>query len=122
MSRIAQKRQNTSIAELARHCGLAEGTISRALNNYPDIALKTRERVQQAARELGYRPNRLAQSMVTQRTYTVGLTIPDILNPFFPEVARGVQDVARDHDYNVFLCNTDDNPEVEIDVLRSLAA
>ncbi|MCA9948786.1 MAG: LacI family DNA-binding transcriptional regulator [Anaerolineales bacterium] len=111
-----------TIEDVAQAADVSRQTVSRAINDKGEISQETKDRVMQAVRELGYRPNRLAQSMVTQRTYTVGLTIPDILNPFFPEVARGVQDVARDHDYNVFLCNTDDNPEVEIDVLRSLAA
>ena len=60
--------------------------------------------------------------MVTQRTMTIGLVVPDITNLFFPEVARGVQDAGRENGYNILLCNTDDDPEEEIINLKSLAS
>lgn len=115
------KRQVT-IEDVAQAAGVSRQTVSRAINNKGEISPTTKKRVMAAVRDLGYQPNRLAQGMVTRRTRTVGLVFPDILNPFFPEVARGVQDVARDHDYNVFLCNTDDDPEIEKKILYSLIA
>ncbi len=114
--------KRVTIEDVAELAGVSRQTVSRAINDKGEISPATKERVMTAVSELGYRPNRLAQGMVTQRTRTVGLVLPDILNPFFPEVARGVQDIAGGQDYNVFVCNTDDNPEVETKVLQSLAA
>ncbi len=111
-----------TIEDVARVAGVSRQTVSRAMNDKGEISPDTKERVLKAIQELGYQPNRLAQGMVTQRTKTVGLVIPDITNLFFPEVARGVQDAGRQHDYNILLCNTDDQPEEEIKVLHSLAA
>ena len=111
-----------TIETVAQAAGVSRQTVSRAMNDKGEISPETKERVLKAIQELGYQPNRLAQGMVTQRTKTVGLVMPDITNLFFPEVARGVQDAGRLHDYNVLLCNTDDEPEEEIRVLNSLAA
>lgn len=114
--------KRVTIIDVAKAAGVSRQTVSRAMNGKAEISPATKERVMQAVRELGYQPNRVAQSMVTRRTFTVGLVFPDILNPFFPEVARGVQDTAREQRYNVFLCNTDDNPKIEAEVLQSLTA
>ncbi|MBX3058884.1 MAG: LacI family DNA-binding transcriptional regulator [Anaerolineae bacterium] len=114
--------RRVTIEDVAQAAGVSRQTVSRAMNDKGEISPETKERVMQAIQELGYRPNRLAQGMVTQRTKTVGMVMPDITNLFFPEVARGVQDVGRQIDYNVLLCNTDDNPQEEIKTLISLAA
>ena len=114
--------KRVTIIDVAKAAGVSRQTVSRAMNDKGEISAATKQRVMEAVERLGYRPNRIAQSMVTRRTFTVGLVFPDILNPFFPEVARGVQDAAREQSYNVFLCNTDDEPPIEKDILRSLAA
>jgi len=111
-----------TIEDVARAAGVSRQTVSRAINNKGEISPATRQRVMEAVRTLGYRPSRMARGLATQRTYTVGLVVPDITNPFFPEVARGVHDVAGREDYSVFLCNTDESPEEELRVLHSLAA
>lgn len=115
---IAKKR--ATIKDVAARAGVSYQTVSRVINNKGEIRPDTKERVLEAAKALDYRPSRVARSLVTQRTHTVGLIISDITNPFFPEVARGVQDMARSKDYNVFLCNTDENPAEDIQVLHSL--
>lgn len=117
---MEEKVKRATIEDVAALAGVSRQTVSRAINDKSEISPATKEKVLEAVRELGYQPNRAAQSMVTRRTHTVGLIFADILNPFFPEVARGVQDVAREHDYNVFLGNTDDNPEIEKKMLTSL--
>ena len=114
--------KRATIEDVAALAGVSRQTVSRAINDKGEISPATKEKVMAAVRQLGYRPNRQAQSMVTQRTHTVGLVIPDISNLFFPEVARGVQDTAQQHNYNVLLCNTDDDPNEEIRVLNSLQA
>ncbi|MBK7894838.1 MAG: LacI family DNA-binding transcriptional regulator [Anaerolineaceae bacterium] len=114
--------KRATIEDVAALAGVSRQTVSRAINDKGEISPATKEKVMAAVQQLGYQPNRQAQSMVTQRTQTVGLVIPDISNLFFPEVARGVQDTARKHNYNVLLCNTDDDPDEEIRMLHSLAA
>jgi LacI family transcriptional regulator len=114
-------RQRTTINDVAREAGVSRQTVSRAINNKADISADTLDRVREAVERLGYRPSRMAQGLVTQRTYTVGLIVGDITNPFFPEVARGVLDAAQEKDYNVFLCNTDGSLPQELRILQSLA-
>ncbi len=111
----------TTIRDVAARAGVSHQTVSRVINQNERVTAETREKVQAAIAELGYRPNRLAQSMVTQKTRTIGLMVVDITNPFFFEVARGVQDMAMTQGYNVFVCNTDDDAQREQDMLRLLA-
>lgn len=110
-----------TMRDVAQKAGVSIKTVSRVVNDQGEIAEATRQRVQAAITELGYRPSRLARAMVTQRSHTVGLVIPDITNPFFPEVARGVQDLAQARDYNVFMCNTDEDAHEDLQTLHSLA-
>lgn len=102
-----------SIKDVAKLAGVSISTASNALNNTPLVSEKTREKVLEAARKLNYKPNALARSLVTRRSRTVGLLIPDVSDPYFTEVARGVEDCASEHDYSVVLCNTDRNPDKE---------
>ncbi len=96
-----------TIKDIARKTGVSYATVSRALNNRAEVNEETKARILTAARELGYRPHAIARSLVTRRTSILALVIPDITNPFFPEVARGAEDAASKAGYNVFLCNTD---------------
>ncbi len=114
--------KRATIEDVAQAAGVSRQTVSRAMNDKNEISQETKERVMRAVEELGYRPNRMAQSMVTQRTHAIGMVLADITNPFFPEVTRGVQDVAQASGYNVFVCNTDDREDLELQELRSLAA
>ena len=115
-------KRRITIEDVARLAGVSRQTVSRAINNKGEISPTTYQRVMDAVRVLDYRPSRVARGLATRRTRTIGLVVPDITNPFFPEIARGVQDVARREDYNVFLCNTDESPDEELQVLHSLAA
>lgn len=107
--------------DVARKAGVSIKTVSRVVNEEGEVAFTTRQRVRATIEELGYRPSRVAQALVTQRSYTIGLVVGDITNPFFPEVARGVSDAAQAQGYNVFLCNSDGNLQQELHLLRSLA-
>jgi LacI family transcriptional regulator len=111
----------TTMRDVALKAGVSIKTVSRVVNDSGEISDATRQRVLAAIDELGYRPSRLARALVTQRSHTVGLLVADIINPFFPEVARGVLDAAQTEGYNVFLCNTDGDPEQELHLLHSLA-
>ncbi|NLX10698.1 MAG: LacI family transcriptional regulator [Chloroflexi bacterium] len=95
-------------------------TVSRVVNNKGEISTTTRQRVQEVIDRLGYRPSHIARSLATDRTATIGLVVPDNANPFFSEIARGVEHLAHEQGYNVFLCNTDEDAQREIAVLRSL--
>jgi LacI family transcriptional regulator len=115
-------KKRVTIEDVARAAGVSRQTVSRAINNKGEISPDTLRRVMNAVQALGYRPSGVARGLATQHTHTLGLVVPDITNPFFPEVARGVQDGARSYGYSVFLCNTDESPEEELQVLHSLAA
>ncbi|MGQ9794359.1 MAG: LacI family DNA-binding transcriptional regulator [Anaerolineae bacterium] len=115
-------RRRVTIEDVARAAGVSRQTVSRAINNKGEISPLTLERVMNAIHQLGYRPSWVARGLATHRTCTLGLVVPDITNPFFPEVARGVQDAARTRDYHVFLYNTDESAEREHQILYSLAS
>jgi len=108
------------MADVAREVGVSMMTVSRVINDKDDVSPATRQRVLEAIERLGYRPSGIARGLATHHTGTLGLVIPDVANPFFAEVARGVEQIAYAEGYNVFLCNTDEDPERELDVLGSL--
>jgi len=95
-------------------------TVSRALTNGGHVSDETRKRVQKAARELGYRPNRLARGLVTRRSKLIGLIVPDISHSFFAEITRGIQEVIEQHGYNLLLCNANRDAAAEIREVEAL--
>jgi len=109
-----------TIADVAAAAGVSMMTVSRALNNKEGVSEATRQRILQIAQEMGYRPSGVARGLATQRTRTIGLVVPDIANPFFALIARGVENVARIHNYTIFLLNSDEDPDREIAILHSL--
>jgi len=112
--------KRVTLADVARQAGVSMQTVSRAVRNKDEISTETRERIMAIVNELGYRPSGIARSLVTQRTTTVGLMVPDIANPFFSEIARGVEDTAYAHAYTLFLCNAAEDIEREKAALNSL--
>ena len=88
-------------------------------NGYP-VAEATRQRVLEAVRALNYTPSALARALVTRRTYIVGVIVGDVEDPYFAEIVRGVEDVARRASYLVIVCNADRDPETELGYLRTL--
>lgn len=103
-----------TIHDVAKRAGVAPITVSRVINDSGYISRETRERVEAAIVKLGYVPNTLARSLRVKRTNTLALVVTDITNPFFTQVARGVEDVASDAGYTVVFCNTDESEEEEI--------
>jgi LacI family transcriptional regulator len=97
-------------------------TVSRAFNRPHMVRPETREKVLQVAREMGYTPNEAARSLVYGRTNTIALILPDIRNPFFTNVARGVHDLANEYGYTVMLGNTDEHGGEERRYIDSLSA
>jgi DNA-binding LacI/PurR family transcriptional regulator len=112
-----------SLQDVARRAKVSIATVSRVLNKSGKVVPATRAIVEGALRDLGYRPSRVARRlrMKDGRAHLVGLIIPDIQNPFYAEIARGVEDAASASDYALLLCNSDENPEKErfyIEVMR----
>jgi len=112
--------ERVTMADVAREADVSSMTVSRVINNKGEVSGVTRERVLAVIERLGYRPSGIARGLVTQRTGTLGLVVPDVANPFFADVARGVEHGAYTEGYNVFLCNTEEDPERELAVLKSL--
>jgi len=96
--------------DVARAAGVSQATVSLVLGGNPRarIAAATREKVLKAAEELGYRPNILARGLVRGRSYALGVIVPDLANPFFLDVVRGIERVAADEGYAVLLCDARD--------------
>ena len=100
--------------DVARRAGVSQATVSLVLSgDAPTISAETWERISKAARELGYVPNRSAQALKTSRTMTIACIVPDITNPFYPSLIRGIQSVADGLRYDVITVNTDGSPERE---------
>lgn len=101
-----------TVKDVARRAGVHASTVSRALN--PATRSMVTEavalRVREAAKQLGYRPNPIASSLRTNRTMTVGVVIPDLTNPFFPPVIRGIEDALGTDGYTAIIANTDNDP------------
>ncbi len=113
-----------TLRDVAREAGVHPATASRALNPATRSLVngETVTRVQRVAESLGYRPNPIARSLKTSRSATVGLVIPDLTNPLFPPIVRGIEDVLAPAHYNAWLVNTDNDPDREdslVDSLRS---
>jgi LacI family transcriptional regulator/LacI family repressor for deo operon, udp, cdd, tsx, nupC, and nupG len=113
-----------SLLEVAQRAKVSIATVSRVLNKSDKVVPETRATVEQALRDLGYRPSRVARRlrMNTGHAHLVGLIIPDIQNPFYAEIARGVEDAAYAREYALLLCNSDENVEKErfyLDVMRA---
>jgi len=106
--------------DVARAARVSKQTVSAVINNKSGISEETRARVRQIIARLDYQPNLLAGSLRAQRSFTVGVVIPSITNPFYPELVRGIEDEAQRDGYSVFLCNTDENQEKEVQYLHLL--
>jgi LacI family transcriptional regulator len=109
-----------TISDVAREAGVSLMTVSRVVNNKEDVSSSTRQHVLEVIQELGYRPSSIARGLVTQRTSTLGVVVPDIDNPYFSGMVRGAEEMAYSDDYSVLLCNTNEEPERELAVLQSL--
>jgi DNA-binding LacI/PurR family transcriptional regulator len=110
------------IQDVARVAGVSPTTVSHTLTGKRPVSAEAQAKVRAAIDELGYSGNALARGLRTQRTYTIALVIPDITNPFYPVVARGVQDAITDAGYQVVVCSTDGDPRREAAFIREMVA
>ena len=109
-----------TIKDVAKMANVSVATVSRYLNNNSYVGLKSKEAIEQAIRALDYKPNLIARSLSTKQMQTIGLIVPDIMNPFFPELARAIEDTALNAGFTVFLCNSDEQAEKELHYIESL--
>lgn len=120
MSRRIDPSKQTTIKEVALEAGVSIATVSRVLNEQAGVSTELSEQVQAAVRKLNYRPNGIARALKISKSRCIGLIIPDIENPFFPALVRGVEDAAQKQGYAVILCNTDGKPDEEKAYLKFL--
>lgn len=109
-----------TIKDVAILANVSTATVSRVVNRQGGIKSKTEERVQKAIEQLSYIPNALARSMVRKQTNTIGVIIPDINNPFFPLLVSGIEQQARKKGYFTILCNSNESPEIESELIQVL--
>lgn len=96
-----------TIKDVARKCGVSIATVSAVINDAEWVPDETRARVREAIRQLNYRRNRLAQGLKTRKSYTVGVIVSDVTNPFYTDVVRSLSHELREHDRNLVLCDSD---------------
>ncbi|MCX6090676.1 MAG: LacI family DNA-binding transcriptional regulator, partial [Candidatus Atribacteria bacterium] len=92
-------KKNTTLKDVAKRSGVSVATSSRALGNYGYVDQDTKKKVLKAAQDLNYHFNSFAKGLRTRRTHTIGFLLPDITNPFYTRIAKGIQDVAYEKGY-----------------------
>ncbi|MBS4218071.1 LacI family DNA-binding transcriptional regulator [Bacillus sp. FJAT-49711] len=110
-----------TIKDIAKKAGVSITTVSRVLNQKEEgMSTQTREKVLKVMKEVDFQPNQFARGLVTKRSKTFGLIVPNISNPYFPELCRGVEDEANEGEYSLIICNSDDQTDKEKRYLRLL--
>jgi LacI family transcriptional regulator len=113
---------SVTMKDIAIELGVSIGTVSKVLRNHPDISQETRDRVRKRMGELNYRPNLSARALVTGRTHTIGLVVPDLVHPFFAEVAGGLSKLLRKGGYSLIISSSDEDFESENRAIDQLLA
>lgn len=110
-----------TIKEIAKLANVSTATVSRIINNKEaGYSQETKEIVLKIIKDMNYSPNSIARGMVTNKTFTIGLVIQDIENPYFPKLVRGIEKVANENGYFILLCNTDGDIEREAQYISFL--
>jgi LacI family transcriptional regulator len=109
-----------TIKDIAKELNISVSTVSRALKDYPGISKKTKDKVKKLAEELNYRPNAVALSLRKNKSFTIGVIVPEIVHFFFSTVISGIEEVAFKHGYNVVLCQTNEKFSREITSVQTL--
>lgn len=113
--------KNVTILHIAQEAGVSYQTVSRVINNRPDVAVETRERVQHVIARLGYQPNAIARSLASKRTHTLGLIAADLTEYFYAQMIVGAQAEARSQGYRFMLGSVESNPHNEPEFVRMMA-
>lgn len=109
-----------TIKDIAQELNLNFSSVSRALNNKPGVSDETRKLVVETAKKMGYKPNVIARGLVSSVTKTIGVIVPDILNPIFGEITTAIIETANENSYDVFLCISNWNAEREADYIHTI--
>lgn len=112
--------KKVTLKHIAEALGVSTMTVSRALNNRSNVDERTREKIVSKAESMGYTPNRVAKSLVSQKTQTIGVVIPEITHAFFPEVVRGIEEITYQTDYQLILTNANEQFEREKHAIQTL--
>lgn len=115
-----ERFQTMNIKQIAKAAGVSVATVSRVLNHPDSVAPKTRDRIQKVIEEAEYKPNWFARGLNFNKTKTIGLLIPHILNTMYMEIAKGVEDVAKQKGYITFMCNVEKKPNMEKNYVEHL--
>jgi LacI family transcriptional regulator len=110
----------TTLGDIARALNVSKMTVSRAINNHPEINPETRARVLAAARKMNYRPNQFARALTSKHSYLIGIVVPDLMHSYFAEICRGVESQARPAGYQNLICSTDEEASKELDEIEAL--
>jgi LacI family transcriptional regulator len=110
------------LKDIARDMGLSTVTISKVLRDHPDIGEETRKRVLKRMKEMHYQPNFAARALITGRTSTLGLVVPDLLHPFFAQIAKAISAGTRDQGYSLMITSSEEDPDLEQREIEQLVA
>jgi LacI family transcriptional regulator len=110
----------TTLEDIARALKVSKMTVSRAINNHPEISSETRARILAVAQKMNYRPNQFARALTTNRSYLIGIVVPDLMHSYFAEICRGVESQARSAGYQNLICSTDEESRKEMDEIEAL--
>ena len=109
-----------TLEDIARALNVSKMTVSRAINNHPEINRQTRERILATAQKMKYRPNQFARALTTNHSYLIGIVVPDLMHSYFAEICRGVESQARPVGYQNLICSTDEESRKEQDEIEAL--
>src|SRR4030095_633448 len=104
----------TTLEDIARALNVSKMTVSRAINNHPEISRETRARILRVAEEMNYRPNQYARALTTNHSYLIGIVVPDLMHSYFAEICRGIESHARPIGYQNLICSTDEDSRKEM--------
>lgn len=110
----------TTLGDIAHALNVSKMTVSRAINNHPEISAETRARVLAAARKMNYRPNQFARALTSKHSFLIGIVVPDLMHSYFAEICRGVESQARPAGYQNLICSTDEEARKELDEIEAL--
>ena len=111
---------SVTLADIARELGLSKMTVSRAINNDPLVNAKTRERVLEVSRRLNYQPNHFARALVTNRSFLLGVIVPDLMHSYFAEILHGISSYASSANFQIVIANTEEHVSREVNEVEAL--
>lgn len=112
--------RHVTLKDIAKEMNVSVSTVSRAMNNTFDINKETREKILKKAKEMGYHPNLIARRFHSQKSYQVGIVVPELFNDFFPQIIKGVQQVLQEKDYQLLIMQSDEHFQIELENVKKL--